>query len=118
MSWILNTDTFSHTGVNGFQPDDRMRSAGYSFTGNWFWGEYIAWVGTTGTLDANAAIYQLHQNLFLSSGHRKNILNDGFKETRISAQIEKFTSGANFNAGMVTQGFAYSGTCNFVTGVI
>lgn len=117
MSWMLNTDTFSHAGVNGFQPDDRMRSAGYSFTGNWSWDENIAWVGTTGTLDANAAIYQLHQNLFLSSGHRKNILNDGFNETGISAQTGQFTSGANFNAEMVTQGFAYSGTHNFVTGV-
>jgi hypothetical protein len=66
---------------------------------------------------ANAAIYQLHQKLFLSSGHRNNILNDGCKVTGIRAQTGQFTSGANFNAEMVTLGFAPSGAHKFVTGV-
>ena len=116
-AWMLNNDIFSHTGVNGTTPGQRMANAGYSFSGSWSWGENIAWVGTTGTLDVNASILQLHKNLFLSSGHRVNMLNANFKETGVSAQTGLFTSGATFNAEMVTEGFAYSGTHNFVTGV-
>ena len=76
--WMLSTDTFSHTGIGGSDPGTRMRDAGYVFSGSWSWGENIAWSGTTGTLNPNAAAVQHHQNLFLSAGHRTNILNGLF----------------------------------------
>jgi len=34
--WMLDNDVFSHTGAGGSDPEDRMRGAGYAFTG-WFW---------------------------------------------------------------------------------
>ncbi|MGH6930675.1 MAG: CAP domain-containing protein, partial [Dongiaceae bacterium] len=37
--WMLDTDTFSHTGAGGSDPGDRMSDAGYAFTGAWTWGE-------------------------------------------------------------------------------
>jgi serralysin len=37
--WMLDVDKFSHTGINGSSPGDRMQAAGYSFTGSWTWGE-------------------------------------------------------------------------------
>ncbi len=114
---MLNNDFFSHTGLGGSTPGQRMANAGYAFTGSWSWGENIAWVGTTGVLNVNASILQLHQNLFLSSGHRVNMLNANFKETGVSAQSGQFTNGSTFNAEMVTEVFAYSGSHNFVTGV-
>src|SRR4051812_26073316 len=45
--WMLDTDTFSHTGEGGSSPGVRMATAGYEFTGNWRWGENISWRGTT-----------------------------------------------------------------------
>ena len=117
-NWMLSTDNFSHTGSGGSDPGDRMRDAGYVFSGNWSWGENIAWSGTTGTLDPDAAAVQHHRNLFLSSGHRKNILNDYFREAGVGSIDGRFTSGSNtYNALVTTENFATSGPSFFVTGV-
>ena len=42
--WMLETDTFSHTGANGSTAGQRMEAAGYAFTGSWTWGEKLDWV--------------------------------------------------------------------------
>lgn len=116
-SWMLSTDTFSHYGVSGSTAHQRMQNAGYQFTGSWASGENIAFVGTTGTIYVNDAVNQLHQNLFLSSGHRANILGASFKEVGISAMTGVYTSsGTNYNSVMATQNFAVSGNNKFVTG--
>lgn len=112
--WMLDTDAFSHSGSAGSDPGDRMQAAGYAFTGNWSWGENISWQGTTGALNATAAIADQHAGLFRSSGHRANILNDGFKEVGIGAVTGGFQG---YNASMVTQDFARSGSATFLTGV-
>jgi uncharacterized protein YkwD len=117
-NWMLAADVFSHTGSGGSTPTQRMQNAGYSFTGSWRSGENIAWTGTTGALDFNASVGQLHQNLFLSAGHRTNILDGLFKEIGISDLQGQFTaSGTAYNASMVTEDFATSGSSSFVTGV-
>ena len=116
--WMLSSDTFSHTGLGGSDPGTRMRDAGYVFAGSWSWGENIAWSGTTGTLNANAAAAQHHQNLFLSAGHRTNILNGYFREAGVGSLDGKFATGSNtYNALMTTQNFATSGNDRFITGV-
>ncbi|HZF35063.1 MAG TPA: CAP domain-containing protein [Candidatus Angelobacter sp.] len=112
--WMLDTDTFSHTGAGGSDPGDRMAAAGYTFTGSWAWGENIAWQGTTGTLNLIATIDAEHAALFQSLGHRENILNDTFQEVGVGIRTGVF--GA-YNAAMVTQDFAKSGTGAFLTGV-
>lgn len=118
-AWMLQTDIFSHTGVSGTDPGQRMTSAGYVFSGNWTWGENIAWSGTTGTIDLAAAISGHHRGLFLSSGHRVNILNDSFREIGIAQVGGQFTyNGTAYNASMATQAFATSGNSAFLTGVI
>src|SRR5882724_8707705 len=111
---MLDTHTFSHTGAGGSVPGDRMAAAGYTFTGSWAWGENIAWQGTTGTLNLIATIDAEHAALFQSLGHRENILNDTFQEVGVG--IRTGVSGA-YNAAMVTQDFAKSGTGAFLTGV-
>ena len=65
-AWMLNTDTFSHTGSGGTNPGQRMAAAGYSFAppGS-TWGENLAWAGSSGSIDANAYVLTLHKNLFL-----------------------------------------------------
>ncbi|WP_421725743.1 CAP domain-containing protein [Bauldia sp.] len=117
-TWMLNKDVFSHTGASGSSAGDRMRDAGYSFSGSWVWGENISWRGTTGSLDLTNAIRQQHKGLFLSSGHRENLMNGAFREVGV-AQVEGvFTDGVDYNASMVTQNFAKSGSAVFVTGAI
>ncbi len=116
--WMLDTDTFSHTGAGGSDPGDRMAAAGYAFTGGWAWGENIAWQGTTGTLNLVAAIDAEHAALFRSDGHRENILNDTFQEVGMGIRTGQMTDdGKTYNAAMVTQDFARSGSGAFLTGV-
>lgn len=112
--WMLDTDTFAHTGAGGSSPGDRMRAAGYTFTGNWTWGENVSWRGTTGTPDVTSFVGRQHEGLFRSSGHRTNILNGDFKEIGIGAVTGEFDG---YNAVMTTQNFARSGSSTFLTGV-
>lgn len=111
--WMLDSDVFSHTGEGGSDPDDRMRGAGYSFTGSWRWGENISWRGTSGTLNLTANIASHHEGLFKSAGHRQNILGD-FREIGVGVRTGDYQG---YSASMATEDFAKSGTGQFVTGV-
>ncbi len=117
-TWMLAEDQFSHTGAGGSDPGDRMGDAGYGFSGNWTWGENIAWSGTTGNLNITQSVYQQHENLFLSAGHRENILGASFREVGVGAITGSFTTGSGtYNALMTTEAFAASGNNRFITGV-
>jgi serralysin len=116
--WMLQADIFSHTGASGSSPGDRMEDSGYVFSGSWTWGENIAWTGTTGTVDPTAAIEQMYVGLFDSPGHRENTLNPDFSEIGVGQEQGSFTSGGRtWNASMLTETFASSGSEIFVTGV-
>ena len=116
--WMINTDIFSHTGAGGSDPGDRMGAAGYAFTGSWTWGENIAWSGTTGSPNLLSYTNELHQNLFLSPGHRVNILEGDFRELGTGIAQGPFASGGTtYNAVMAAENFAASGSSYFVTGV-
>jgi len=112
--WMLDTDTFSHTGVDGTSSNQRMRDAGYQFTGSWTSGENIGYKGTTGTVNVANFTEDVHGNLFKSPGHRKNILNSNFREIGIATTTGEFDG---FNSLMATQNFAKSGNEIFLTGV-
>ncbi len=116
--WMLAADVFSHTGSGGSSATDRMRAAGFEFSGSWRSGENLAFSGTTGTINLQSAITQHYDGLFRSAGHRANTLNANFAEIGV-AQVEgRFTQGGNtFNASMLTENFAKSGTNVFITGV-
>jgi serralysin len=109
--WMLSKDTFSHTGANGTAPWDRMQAAGYAWNNA---GENIVWYGASGTLNLNSTIAVHHTNLFKSSGHRVNLLNDDFGEIGIGSVGGEFEG---WNALMSTQNFGTSGAASFVTGV-
>ena len=118
-TWMLDTDIFDHAGLGGSDPGDRMRTAGYVFSGSWTWGENIAWSGTTGALNVNATAAQLHDNLFRSAGHRTNILENDFREIGIGVVAGQMLSGGtNYNALTATEDFALSGANHFITGVV
>lgn len=112
--WMLNNNTFSHTGAGGSSAGDRMDNADYRFTGSWTWGENIAWQGTTGTPNVTQYVGTQHGGLFKSPGHRTNILSDNFREIGIGVKPGKFNQ---YNAVMTTQNFAKSGSSVFLTGV-
>ncbi len=119
-TWMIATNTFSHTGSGGTSPGDRMANAGYVFTGSWTWGENIAWRGTSGAPDLTAMIITQHEDLFVDTGisgrgHRLNILNDAFREVGIGQESGVFNG---YNSSMVTQDFAKSGSNAFISGVI
>lgn len=116
--WMLAEDIFSHTGIDGTTPGDRMALAGYDFNGSWSWRENLAWTGTTGSLNLAAAIETHHEGLYRSSGHRVNTFATEIREIGV-AQVEgEFTSGGrDYNSSMLTLKFATSGSANFLTGV-
>ena len=118
--WQIDNDIFSHIGVGGSSPGDRMAAAGYAFTGLWGWGENIAWRGVApGPIDPAAAIAVQHDSLFLSPGHRTNLLNDGMREIGVGQAIGSFIrDGTNWSASIVTQDLAFAGSQLFLTGVV
>lgn len=117
--WMLDNDTFSHTGAGNSDPGDRITAAGYDFTGSWSWRENLAWSGTTGALDTGAAIDGHHEGLYRSEGHRENTFGDNIREIGIAQVTGGFTDGGTtYNASMVTLNFARSGSDHFLTGVV
>jgi serralysin len=127
-NWMLVNDIFNHNeiaatpGFTGVTPSNRMTAAGYVFSGPvTSAGENISWIGTSGSIGATfatTAIIDQHKGLFLSAGHRVNILNDTFREIGIGQQLGQFTDGLTYNASMVSQNFALSGNKVFITGVV
>ncbi|MEM8722593.1 MAG: CAP domain-containing protein [Cyanobacteria bacterium P01_G01_bin.39] len=109
--WMLNTDTFSHTGQGGSSAGDRIRDTGYQFS---TWGENIGFTGTTGTINVNNGIKQINGGLFKSSGHRRNILSNNFREIGLGALTGEYQG---YNSLMITEKFARSGSNVFLTGV-
>ncbi len=124
---MLARDYFEHNAPdpapNGTTPGDRMETAGYEFTGDWTWGENLAWGGSGGKIDLDAQILSHHEGLFKSAGHRVNILNDAFRETGVAQVAGEFTTTDSdgqtndWNASMLTNKFAKSGSDIFLSGV-
>ncbi|WP_170333178.1 CAP domain-containing protein [Ruegeria arenilitoris] len=102
-TWMLNTDTFSHTGSNGSSATERMRDAGFDFSGSWRSGENIAWQSERGASGISDDVEQLHQSLMDSPGHRANILNPDYEYIGIGIEEGDYNG---WDAVMVTQNFA------------
>ncbi len=117
--WMLDVDIFAHEGAGGSTPGDRMAAAGYVFTEDWVWAENLAWLGWRDALpDIRYAIDSLHEGLFESPGHRYAMLYPDLREAGLSQLTGPFTaSGLTYNAVMITENFARSGSARFLTGV-
>jgi uncharacterized protein YkwD len=107
--WMLTSGSFSHTGEGGSTPGDRMKAAGYVFSGSWSWGENIAWGSTRSPSGYMDEVELLHRNLMNSAGHRANLLNANFKEIGLDLAIGMFQGRS---AAMVTENFARSSASN------
>lgn len=112
---MLDTDIFDHTGINGSDPGDRIEVSGYVFTGSSTWGENIAWAGTSGTPNVTQTVEDRHSGLFESPGHRRNLMSNRFREIGLGVLTGNYNG---WNAVMVTQKFARSGSNSFLTSVV
>ncbi|MEP1199604.1 CAP domain-containing protein [Tateyamaria sp.] len=101
--WIDDTRNFSHTGVDGSSPGDRIVDAGFTLSGNWTWGENIAYQSERGAPGIADDVIDLHTSLMNSPGHRANILNPDFELIGIGIEVG---DGRGFDAVYVTQNFA------------
>ncbi len=113
-SWMIATDTFSHTGAGGSSPGDRMKAAGYVFSGSWAWGENIAWMSTRAPVGLLDEVEQLHASLMNSTGHRANILNDTYREIGVGLAVGQYSG---YEGAFVTQNFARTASNPFLMGV-
>ncbi|MEO9684738.1 MAG: CAP domain-containing protein [Tateyamaria sp.] len=101
--WMDETNIFSHTGIGGSDPGDRIRDADFELSGNWTWGENIAFQSERGAPGIADDVADLHEALMNSPGHRANILNPDFD--LIGIGIEE-GNGRGYDAVYVTQNFA------------
>ncbi|MGX9856493.1 CAP domain-containing protein [Limimaricola variabilis] len=102
-SWMLQTGTFSHTGVGGSSSRDRMADADFDFSGRWTSAENIAWQSQRGAPGLSDDVVDLHNSLMNSPGHRANILNPDHEVIGIGIEVGKFRG---YDSVMVTQNFA------------
>lgn len=116
--WMLQANTFSHTGVQNSDPAARMAKAGYDFTGSYAWRENLAWMGSTGDINLQDVISKHHEDLYRSAGHRVNTFAENVREIGVGQVAGKFiNNGTSYNSSMLTENFALSGKDVFITGV-
>ncbi|WP_068118431.1 CAP domain-containing protein [Tropicimonas marinistellae] len=101
--WMLDTNTFSHTGKGGSSAGDRMSDAGVVFSGSWTWGENIAWQSERGASGISDDVEDLFDSLMNSPGHRANILSSSFDYVGIGVERGNYNG---WDAVIVTQTFA------------
>ncbi len=111
---MLARDYFSHYSPEGTSPSDRAQAAGYP-TGV---AENIAWGGSSAPVNAVEQVFARHESLFLSPGHRQNMMSDSHREAGTVIRYGMFyASGYNWYASMVTENFGDRGGDPFITGV-
>ncbi len=101
--WMINADKFSHTGVGGSSPTERMRDANFDLSGNWRTAENIAWQSVRGAPGLADDVINLHDALMNSAGHRANILNPALEVIGIGIERGDYKG---WDGLFVTQNFA------------
>ncbi len=115
---MIDRDFFSHTGSNGSTFTARITAAGYtSWTAA---GENIAYRATSASPNVEAMVIQEHQDLFVDAGivgrgHRKNILENRFKETGAGVRTGVYKG---LNAVFTGNDFGAKAGNSFLTGVV
>lgn len=113
--WMLDTDTFSHTGANGSNVGDRISATGYPWS---TWAENIAYRSGS---PSPTLVEGMHDGWFASPGHRQNMMSNNFKEIGLGLLPGQFATPqfGNLTVVMGTQKFATDTSVNsFVTGVV
>lgn len=113
---MLAKDYFSHQSQgSGKSASDRAADQGYVGAV----GENLSWGGSTTSIDRIQHVYDRHQALFKSAGHRRNMLRDYWRESGVSLQYGQFTSGGFvYNASMAVENFGDRNGAPYITGVV
>lgn len=113
---MLDRDYFDHKTLGTTKlAQDRAAAAGYSGA----IGENICWGGHTRGIDEDQHVYDRHDVLFVSPGHRRNMLNAAYEEVGVGVRYGQFVSnGTAFNASMVTEDFSIRNINPFITGLV
>ena len=109
--WMIEADTFSHTGAGGSSATQRMRDADMDLSGGWRTAENLAAVSVQGTDSYFDEVARMHTNLMNSDGHRANILNPDLDYIGIGISLGPLTysNGRAYDSVLVTQNFASTG---------
>ena len=76
--WMIEEDTFSHTGVDGTTPHERIVDADFNLAGQWWTGENLAMTVVDNDGSYLDEIDAMFEGLMNSPGHRANILNENY----------------------------------------
>jgi hypothetical protein len=112
---MLARDYFSHTTL-GTSKTSRNRAADQGYTG--LVSENLSWGGSTSAINQNQHVYERHQALFTSPGHRRTLLRSTSNELGLSVQFGLFTSDRTYNASMVVQNYGTREAGPYITGVV
>ncbi|WP_439122058.1 DUF4214 domain-containing protein [Marivita sp.] len=108
--WMLDNNVFSHTGIDGSTPTERMTAEGFDFSGSWRTAENIAAQSERGDEGLFDDVYDLHIALMNSPGHRENILMPELEVVGIGIQTGSYSyDTGTYYSVMVTQNFAMTG---------
>jgi Ca2+-binding RTX toxin-like protein len=104
--YLVNNNVFSHSGSGGTTPSQRIAATGYTATGvqGYGTGENLAYIPFNGVFDGTTATLDAHKELFLSAGHRRNILKTEYKELGTSVIVDS----DNGPAVNTTNNFGYT----------
>ena len=116
--WMLTTGIFSHDGVDGTTPTQRAARLGYTNDV----GENIGYRSTNvavGPAVLASMTRGVHDALFRSAGHRRNLLTGSYAVVGLGLRPGPF---GGFNAAMATQNFSQGGETidsgPFIIGVV
>ena len=113
---MINRSFFSHTNPDLLTPAQRAQAEGYPTSAV---GENIARHRSTGPLDEDQLVYDQHEGLFRSEGHRENMLHPPYEEVGLGIRSGQMVEGATtYNARLVTEKFGIRGVNAFITGVV
>jgi len=106
--WMLDTNTFSHTGAAGSSATNRIVAADFDLSGSWGTAENLAVQSVRGAEGYFDDVQDLHNGLMNSPGHLANLINPDLRYIGIGIEIGDFTysSGPTLQSVMITQNFA------------
>src|SRR4051794_34156842 len=114
--WMIDHDTFSHTGANGRRPADRMKGSGHQFAAPPGWSSNSAPGACKTAAPHNDVFEAIHDDLFVDlaipdRGHRVNMLAGNMKEVGVGGAYGQYSY---WTAEAITENFAASAGNSFL----
>lgn len=106
--WMLDTDTFSHTGAGRSSHDERIRDAGFDMSEKWRTGENLGLQSIGGAAGYYDELDSIHRGWMQSPGHKANILGN-YDLIGVGVEFGSYTTGGTtFTSIAATQNFGWT----------